>query len=110
CPTLRLSVGDVLHMLAPRLPYASLFRSGVTALITTLAVMSGFQREIRDRMLQMTQHATVSAHGEPMLEWRQAMEAAARDPRVAGDRKSTRLNSSHVKSSYAVFCWKKKNH
>src|SRR5690606_16389660 len=26
-----------------------------------------------------------------------------------GDRKSTRLNSSHVKSSYAVFCLKKKN-
>src|SRR5690606_40520710 len=25
-----------------------------------------------------------------------------------GDRKSTRLNSSHVKSSYAVFCLKKK--
>src|SRR5690606_39730588 len=25
------------------------------------------------------------------------------------DRKSTRLNSSHVKSSYAVFCSKKKN-
>src|SRR5690606_42069656 len=25
------------------------------------------------------------------------------------DRKSTRLNSSHVKSSYAVFCLKKKN-
>src|SRR5690606_41976154 len=24
------------------------------------------------------------------------------------DRKSTRLNSSHVKNSYAVFCWKKK--
>src|SRR5690606_39868741 len=28
------------------------------------------------------------------------------DPRV--DRKSTRLNSSHVKISYAVFCLKKK--
>src|SRR5690606_41437386 len=25
------------------------------------------------------------------------------------DRKSTRLNSSHVKSAYAVFCLKKKN-
>src|SRR6266487_3843031 len=25
------------------------------------------------------------------------------------DRKSTRLNSSHPSSSYAVFCWKKKN-
>src|SRR5690606_41732112 len=27
---------------------------------------------------------------------------------VVGDRKSTRLNSSHVKISYAVFCLKKK--
>ena len=27
---------------------------------------------------------------------------------VAQDRKSTRLNSSHVKISYAVFCLKKK--
>src|SRR5438874_5014604 len=26
------------------------------------------------------------------------------------DRKSTRLNSSHVEISYAVFCLKKKNH
>src|SRR5699024_12231702 len=26
------------------------------------------------------------------------------------DRKSTRLNSSHVSISYAVFCLKKKNH
>src|SRR5207253_3624585 len=29
--------------------------------------------------------------------------------RVGQDRKSTRLNSSHVASSYAVFCLKKKN-
>src|SRR5438874_10339393 len=29
-------------------------------------------------------------------------------PAVFGDRKSTRLNSSHVESSYAVFCLKKK--
>src|SRR5688572_32424299 len=28
---------------------------------------------------------------------------------LAGDRKSTRLNSSHSQSSYAVFCLKKKN-
>src|SRR5690606_41835987 len=27
---------------------------------------------------------------------------------ITGDRKSTRLNSSHVKISYAVFCLKKK--
>src|SRR5690554_8233218 len=30
-------------------------------------------------------------------------------PTVPGDRKSTRLNSSHVRISYAVFCLKKKN-
>src|SRR5690606_40606915 len=30
------------------------------------------------------------------------------EPHLQGDRKSTRLNSSHVKISYAVFCLKKK--
>src|SRR5438874_5342329 len=30
-------------------------------------------------------------------------------PRSEEDRKSTRLNSSHVEISYAVFCLKKKN-
>src|SRR5699024_12291794 len=30
------------------------------------------------------------------------------DRRAEGDRKSTRLNSSHVSISYAVFCLKKK--
>src|SRR2546428_7377335 len=29
--------------------------------------------------------------------------------KVSGDRKSTRLNSSHDQISYAVFCLKKKN-
>src|SRR5947199_6677959 len=37
-----------------------------------------------------------------------ALPARARE--VADqDRKSTRLNSSHLGISYAVFCWKKKN-
>src|SRR5256885_10898794 len=30
------------------------------------------------------------------------------DPRLRADRKSTRLNSSHLVISYAVFCLKKK--
>jgi len=57
---------------------------GVAALITTLAVMSGFQREIRDRMLQMVAHATVSGYGEPIADWPRAVNEAMRDPRVAG--------------------------
>src|SRR2546427_7733347 len=31
-------------------------------------------------------------------------------PEACGDRKSTRLNSSHSQISYAVFCLKKKKH
>jgi lipoprotein-releasing system permease protein len=57
---------------------------GVTVLITTLAVMSGFQKEIRDRLLQMAAHATVSAQGAPMQNWQHAVDVATRDPRVAG--------------------------
>ncbi|MFW3175844.1 lipoprotein-releasing ABC transporter permease subunit [Xanthomonas phaseoli] len=57
---------------------------GVTVLITTLAVMSGFQKEIRDRLLQMAAHATVSAEGAPMRDWEHAVEVAMSDPRVAG--------------------------
>lgn len=57
---------------------------GVAALITTLAVMSGFQREIRDRMLQMVAHATVSAYGDPLSDWQTAVQRATADKRVAG--------------------------
>jgi lipoprotein-releasing system permease protein len=57
---------------------------GVAALITTLAVMTGFQREIRDRMLQMAAHATITASGDAMENWQQAITEARQDPRVAG--------------------------
>src|SRR5437870_6344999 len=42
---------------------------------------------------------------------RHAVGMALRGYRITGleDRKSTRLNSSHVAISYAVFCLKKKN-
>src|SRR5690606_27578168 len=57
---------------------------GVVVLITTLAVMSGFQLEIRDRMLGMVSHATVTAAGQPMEDWPHAMQIARNDARVAG--------------------------
>src|SRR5205814_3144040 len=37
------------------------------------------------------------------------VDAARAETLGAGDRKSTRLNSSHLGISYAVFCLKKKN-
>ncbi|MCD9007919.1 lipoprotein-releasing ABC transporter permease subunit [Luteimonas sp. XNQY3] len=57
---------------------------GVTVLITTLAVMSGFQKEIRDRMLGMVAHATISADGDTLSNWQRAIDVAREDPRVAG--------------------------
>src|SRR5256886_11199496 len=37
-------------------------------------------------------------------------QAISQIPILEGDRKSTRLNSSHSQISYAVFCLKKKTH
>src|SRR5207253_8234036 len=44
------------------------------------------------------------SHRLPHRCWQQAREPAL----LTSDRKSTRLNSSHVAISYAVFCLKKK--
>ncbi|HEY0721679.1 MAG TPA: lipoprotein-releasing ABC transporter permease subunit [Gammaproteobacteria bacterium] len=42
---------------------------GVTALITVLSVMNGFENELRQRILGMTSHATISTYGGDMHEW-----------------------------------------
>src|SRR2546426_3499969 len=49
----------------------------------------------------------VEVQGPPTQEAQRLLQAA-RSLRAGGDRKSTRLNSSHLVISYAVFCLKKK--
>src|SRR5687768_18429600 len=49
-----------------------------------------------------------SLSGREAVEWGLASESAPA-AELDGDRKSTRLNSSHGYTSYAVFCLKKKN-
>src|SRR5256885_13006345 len=52
---------------------------------------------------------SVARVGEPQLPIAPRLHPAIRvDYCDAGDRKSTRLNSSHLVISYAVFCLKKK--
>src|SRR3989442_1687989 len=53
---------------------------------------------------------TTSSHHGPYVQGdtRATMPGTARREPARGDRKSTRLNSSHVRISYAVFCLKKK--
>src|SRR3989442_2549191 len=54
-------------------------------------------------------HACIRWVSEAERGWTQLQACRADSPEFGGDRKSTRLNSSHVRISYAVFCLKKKN-
>ena len=42
---------------------------GVAALIVVLSVMNGFDRELKQRILGMVPHATLSGYGEPLQDW-----------------------------------------
>ncbi|MCC7486234.1 MAG: lipoprotein-releasing ABC transporter permease subunit [Burkholderiales bacterium] len=55
---------------------------GMTALITVLSVMNGFQREIRSRILSVASHVQVSAAGGKLADWRRVEEVARRNPQV----------------------------
>ena len=55
---------------------------GVTALITVLSVMNGFETELRERILSMTAHATIRAEGGALRDWRAVARLAEEDPRV----------------------------
>ena len=48
---------------------------GVTALITVLSVMNGFEAELRDRILGMASHASVTTYNGYLTDW-QAVEQA----------------------------------
>lgn len=57
---------------------------GVTALITVLSVMNGFEAELRERILGMTSHATVSAVEGSLENWKSIEPALQRESRVIG--------------------------
>src|SRR2546429_10362 len=58
----------------------------------------------RERIGERQQRCGQKRHGDQQLDHQGAALACAPE----GDRKSTRLNSSHGYISYAVFCLKKK--
>src|SRR5437868_9444933 len=77
-------------LLIPRPPRSTLFP------YTTLFRSTGYLLDVGDH-----RHAP----GPAITRFRIARDVRCRG---RGDRKSTRLNSSHVSISYAVFCLKKK--
>src|SRR5437762_9089815 len=86
-------------------PYTTLFRSGQSARMIPIKSAKEVEKmrqacrtasEILDRVSELVR---------PGITTKEVDEAAAA---FMQDRKSTRLNSSHRCSSYAVFCLKKK--
>lgn len=55
---------------------------GVAVLIVVLSVMNGFERELRSRILAVTSHASVTAFGAGLSQWRTLQETARTDPDV----------------------------
>src|SRR2546426_8729664 len=84
-------------------PYTTLFRSH--GAVHDL-------REVRDRRpgVQSLEHVIAARVLRQRRDTRRLVVQVAEDDRLrrARDRKSTRLNSSHLVISYAVFCLKKK--
>src|SRR5258705_4943512 len=78
-------------------PYTTLFRS-----LALVVVAPEILRAEIDAHRRAEDFALVRVDAE--------LEADRAPAAAAGDRKSTRLNSSHLGISYAVFCLEKKKH
>src|SRR5256885_12491563 len=84
-------------------PYTTLFRSAV--------VRPRLENRIAPlRIIAVRQHVVIGQHEDLPLSSHHASQGACGDGAVPEDRKSTRLNSSHLVISYAVFCLKKKKY
>lgn len=55
---------------------------GVAALIVVLSVMNGFDRELRQRILGMVPHATLSDYQKPMHDWQAVSQRLDANPNV----------------------------
>ena len=55
---------------------------GVTALITVLSVMNGFEKEVRGRILDMVSHLTVSGSGARLRGWSDVVMQVKEHPQV----------------------------
>ncbi len=55
---------------------------GVTALITVLSVMNGFEKELRERILGVVSHATVSSQEGELQDWRDVIARLDGQPDV----------------------------
>lgn len=58
---------------------------GVWALIVVLSVVNGFQKEVRDRMLEMSSHITIADFGGGLKDYQHIMDVMKHAPHVIGE-------------------------
>jgi lipoprotein-releasing system permease protein len=57
---------------------------GVAVLIVVLSVMNGFEQELRDRILSMTAHATITGFNGRLSDWQTLAGQTRANPEVVG--------------------------
>ncbi|MCP5275965.1 MAG: lipoprotein-releasing ABC transporter permease subunit [Burkholderiales bacterium] len=57
---------------------------GMTALITVMSVMNGFQKEVRARILGVASHVQISGFDNKLSNWQFTADEASRNPLVEG--------------------------
>jgi lipoprotein-releasing system permease protein len=55
---------------------------GVAVLIVVLSVMNGFEKELRERILGLASHASITGFDGPLAEWRLVRDVARANPQV----------------------------
>src|SRR5690606_40113782 len=86
-------------------PMGGTMKKLLIATVSSLVLITAAQAEDIKIGIEMGFTGPIETLTPPMAA---AAELAVKEVNDSGDRKSTRLNSSHVKISYAVFCLKKK--
>src|SRR3712207_8975951 len=94
-------------------PYTTLFRSAGEANVPFYAMSGSDFVQVyvgvgASRIRQLFKKARSHKKAVIFIDEIDAIGKKRENSKVGGDRKSTRLNSSHANISYAVFCLKKK--
>ncbi|HEB87020.1 MAG TPA: lipoprotein-releasing ABC transporter permease subunit [Gammaproteobacteria bacterium] len=77
---------------------------GVMALITVLSVMNGFEKEVRERILDMVSHLTITQYHDSLPGWSDVVKLAKEQPHVLAaapyvEAQGMLIHGSHVNGS-----------